>query len=550
MPDNKELNKIIDLITDLSAQRKKEKNQIETDRQNLIAAIGKDLSSIIAPVLRELASQGRINRQELASAFRESISDLNINVAAPNVSVDVPPIKVPAPQVTVNSPIVNIPPIKVPEAVLNMPEFINAKLSGISTKYPLPVILTNERGEPYSAGSIMSGGGGGVNAFKQITALVRDLVSSTGASLINPDGQLRVAVNATGGGTQFADGDARGTATGTLGMVDDGTSIQSQLGSSYGVQGVMLTDFDSTIYSVANPFPIRLSTVASDFNTSVSVSSFASSIGASILNGDGGAIDPRDRNWTITETLSVKQVSGAIDSIEIASLPFTLDVKQVSGSSSSIEIASQPFTLDIKQVSGSTDSISFVSQTIGMEVKQVSGFNDSVFVTGASGTIMAVGDVSSDVADTDTAPIKVGGIARTANPTAVTAGDRVSATYDDIGRQVMRPLQVRDLLTTAYATLSTNSETTLLASGAGVFNDLLYIAFANTSAGAVDIDIRDATGAGILATFTAPADSTTGVSLAVPIPQNVAADTWTVDFNTADVSNTTVYVNALFSKEV
>lgn len=43
-------------------------------------------------------------------------------------------------------------------------------------------------------------------------------------------------VDTFGGGTQFADGAARGTATGTLAMVDDGTLIQSTAGDSSGRQ--------------------------------------------------------------------------------------------------------------------------------------------------------------------------------------------------------------------------------------------------------------------------------------------------------------------------
>ena len=40
---------------------------------------------------------------------------------------------------------------------------------------------------------------------------------------------------ASAGGTQYADGEVRGTATGTLAMVDDGTNIQSASGTSAGV---------------------------------------------------------------------------------------------------------------------------------------------------------------------------------------------------------------------------------------------------------------------------------------------------------------------------
>jgi len=45
-----------------------------------------------------------------------------------------------------------------------------------------------------------------------------------------------VVVDTFGGGTQFADGAARGTATGTLQMLDDGTNIQSSLGDTSGRQ--------------------------------------------------------------------------------------------------------------------------------------------------------------------------------------------------------------------------------------------------------------------------------------------------------------------------
>ena len=48
-------------------------------------------------------------------------------------------------------------------------------------------------------------------------------------------GSLKVAITSGGGGgTQYADGAARGTATGTVAMVDDGTNIQSLSGDSTG----------------------------------------------------------------------------------------------------------------------------------------------------------------------------------------------------------------------------------------------------------------------------------------------------------------------------
>lgn len=171
-------------------------------------------------------------------------------------------------------------------------------------------------------------------------------------------------------------------------------------------------------------------------------------------------------------------------------------------------------------------------------------------VASSANSVIAVGDLASDAADTGSSPLKIGGIARQANPTAVAAGDRVSATFDDLGRQVVVPSQVRDLRVTAYATLSTNTETTLLAGAASTFHDLVWIKFANTSSGAVTIDLRETTAGTIIDTYEVPGNGVVGVAAPIPIPQANSAGTWTVDYNDADLSSTTVYVSGLFIKEV
>ena len=178
----------------------------------------------------------------------------------------------------------------------------------------------------------------------------------------------------------------------------------------------------------------------------------------------------------------------------------------------------------------------------------------TVLVAGSTGTTVVVGDVDSDVADNESAPVKVGGIARTTNPTAVTDGDRVSASYDALGRQLVTPYQVRSLVSTAYAVLSNGSETTLLAGSAGVFLDLVTVTFANTSSAAlgaatdVNINIRDATGGGIIASVVIQDQDTKTISFPVPIPQNTAGGSWTLQMD--DVTGTVVNVSAIFTKNV
>lgn len=133
-------------------------------------------------------------------------------------------------------------------------------------------------------------------------------------------------------------------------------------------------------------------------------------------------------------------------------------------------------------------------------------------------------------------------------PSGQTA-EQVEVPGDVQGRPIVYPYQIRDLMSTAYATLNSNNETTLLAAPAGVFLDLIQLSCANLSTAAVSVDIRDATGGGVIKTISLPGSTTVPVPITAPIPQNLQATTWTVKFNAntgTDLSGTTVDVDALF----
>ena len=164
--------------------------------------------------------------------------------------------------------------------------------------------------------------------------------------------------------------------------------------------------------------------------------------------------------------------------------------------------------------------------------------------TTSTTTTVVSGSTPSDTADDGDNPVKIGGIARTTNPTAVTDGDRVSATFDDLGRLINYPFQVRDLIFTASASLSTGTETTLFAGSAGVFHDLLELTMSNNSGVAQVVSIRSETGAGVVRTLTAEANKTISMHFPIPVIQNTAAAAWTVDMD--DVTGTTITVDALF----
>lgn len=178
----------------------------------------------------------------------------------------------------------------------------------------------------------------------------------------------------------------------------------------------------------------------------------------------------------------------------------------------------------------------------------------SVLVTGASGTIAIVGDVNTDAPDGGTPPVKVGGVARQTNPTPVSDGDRKGFSVDDLGRQLVRPIQVRDLVFTARLQKLTGStfgtETTLLAASAGNYHDLVYLTATNDSTVAATVDLRSVTAGNVLMTFTIPTTAGGGqvtIQPPVPIPQDSTGNNWTIDC--ADITGTNLNFFALFTRE-
>ena len=145
------------------------------------------------------------------------------------------------------------------------------------------------------------------------------------------------------------------------------------------------------------------------------------------------------------------------------------------------------------------------------------------------------------------------GIARSVNPPLIPdKGEVLYPSYDRGGRQLMTPYQVRDLVATAYAAPTYGTETTLLAGLAETFFDLVEISCANASVQAFSVDLRDATGGGIVKTFSIPARETKIVSFPVPLPQNARADTWTVKISNpvSDQPDPGVAVSATFIKNI
>lgn len=505
----KDANKILGQATD-----KKNFQKFETDRNTLLKAVGSDLAKMLEPAF-EKAIQSVISRQVI------NIPPANITVPTPKVSVEAPIVNVPQPKVSVTVPEIKmpefprIPDLKWPQGEMNIKGWVG--LMGVNLENPLPVQLRDEKGAPLrlfdQLTQVINGGGGGRNYLTISKILASD---GTPYSSTNP-----MPVTITSGGT---------ATTGTNIVDSDGVSYNGSnplpvtiTSGSTATSATNIVDSSGIAYSGSNPIPVVITSGAT------------ATTAVQNLNGDGTYRDTFPVSGTVL-------VSGITNSTGVSLL----------GSDGLAFGTSKPIPVTmVTGVSASVNASIIDSTGIGY-----SGSNPiPVYnVAGAASSVVAVGPIASDVADVGHAPIKIGGIARTANPTAVAGGDMVSATFDDNGRQVMRLVQVRDLIATAYVSLTSGSafgtETTLLAATAGSMFDLIYVMGTNDSDVAAKVDIRGVTAGNILMSLMIPASGTAGIATPVPLPQTTSdtGNAWTVD--AADITGTNLTISAQFTREV
>jgi hypothetical protein len=161
-----------------------------------------------------------------------------------------------------------------------------------------------------------------------------------------------------------------------------------------------------------------------------------------------------------------------------------------------------------------------------------------------SGNWLVQGTVASGTTDSGN-PVEIGGLAKTTNPTAVTDGQRVAATFDKQGKMVVVGA-LRQLKGRQVTTLTTTTLTAITAAGgAGVFIDLYALIVTNTSATSTSITITD--GTTTIMTLACPAGDTRGFTVAVDsaIPQTTAANAWQGQLaaGVSSISITALYVS-------
>jgi len=132
-----------------------------------------------------------------------------------------------------------------------------------------------------------------------------------------------------------------------------------------------------------------------------------------------------------------------------------------------------------------------VPANMTVDLNRIAG--TATVTAGVSGLLAVGGNVADNVAITANS-IRAGLTARSTNPTVATDGRHMSVFGDRVGRLVSQLHQCRDLYTApTTTTISTTTETTILAAVASTFLDLTYLSISNTSNTTTRVDIRDST---------------------------------------------------------
>lgn len=339
------------------------------------------------------------------------------------------------------------------------------------------------------------------------------------------------------------------TATDNISSVNVVSSAALTVTSITNTVATALVDSSGVQYSGSNPFIVDSNDALGQGDTATAIRIVHA--GDSATSVSTQAVGLNETNVGVLRTVVMTDSVTSVNVVSSAALTVTSITNTVAAAnidSSGVQYSGSnpfPFTL----VTSATATLNAAITDSGGV--QYSGSNPLpiTVISGALISTLSVGDSASRSADNGGNPVKVGGIARTTNPTAYADGDRSNLATDKLGRLITRPIQVRDLIATAYATLSTGTETTLLAGIAGTFLDPILITGTNTSTAAIQVDLRAVTAGNIVQTWMIPA-STGPIGLSLPIgwPQDATGNNWTIDMG--DFTNTNLYFSALFSKEL
>lgn len=291
-------------------------------------------------------------------------------------------------------------------------------------------------------------------------------------------------------------------------------------------QSVNNAQVSGTAISVGNGVSgtgVQRVTLASDSTGQVTLATGANTIGA----------------LTANQSVNNAQVSGT--TISVGNGVSGTGVQRVtiaSDSTGQIALASGGNTVGTVSV----NSMPAVTGTVNVNLVQVAG--GTAITSGVTGSQAVGGDTANAASDAGN-PVKIGGVGKTANPTAVSDGQRVNALFDKLGKQVVVGA-VRDLKGKQFTTIYTSTGTTTVVTAvASTFLDVYGCIVTNRASASNLVTFTDSANGSAVFSFEVPATDTRGFMLPVDsaIPMASSGNIWQATCGTSgSVEVTMLYV--------
>ncbi len=345
----------------------------------------------------------------------------------------------------------------------------------------------------------------------------------------NPNGQATMANSEP---VVIASNQSAVPVTGTITAV---TAITNALPSGSNVIGHVISDTGSTTAVTGNVTAVQAT--GSNLHVVVDTAPTTAITAASLPLPTGAATLAKQPALGTAGTASADVITvQGIASMTALKVDGSAVTQPVSGTVTAT--ISSNATVDVNRIAGTTTSVD--NGTADNGTQRVTIASDS------TGQIIAVGNVAAASSDSGN-PVKIGAVGKTANPTAVTDGQRTNIISDKVGRQVV-VTAIRDLVADQNTTItSTTAATVVVTAVASTFLDLTALVLTNISATGSEVQLLDDDGTTVRMVFFIPAFETRGIVFTTPFTQPTVNKTWKIKTVTSIAS---LKVTAQFIKNI
>jgi hypothetical protein len=292
-------------------------------------------------------------------------------------------------------------------------------------------------------------------------------------------------VTSFGGGTQYADGTAVATPTGTVSLGFDGTNVQALSTTAAGLLNIADGGGSITIDG----------TVAATQSGSWSVTNLANSgvdIGDVTINNAAGAsavnIQDGGNSITIDGSVGLNAGTNYVGRVRLTDGTTDAEVVPLTGfNAQAVAVVdgngNQILNFGTQYLDGTT-----VGTPTGTVMLGFDGVDVQAVKALSTGELVITGDVPHDSPDAGD-PVKIGFQAETALPTAVANGDRANGISDRYGRQLVAHIDpgMQTWKSAEYTTTQTGTNIWVPTAGRRFVVTQLNIATGGTTAGLVTI---------------------------------------------------------------